>query len=123
MISKTVLLLYQATQSSGIESTKQIRVPGPWLVSVLLEIEKEVGSIVQHFGDDERAFPCGGELVRPLLIHSEHEVTFMEGSTPDVPCMKATQILPVLCRPYQSHLSLFFKVIHSVLTCLFSFSL
>ena len=75
-----------------------------------------VGSVVQHLGDDERAFPHGGELVRSLLIYSEHVISLLECPTLDVSCMKTTKVLLINSRPCQSHLSLFLQEINSVLS-------
>ena len=56
----------------SIKGAEQLRIPSPWLVFLMFDIVKMVCPIVEHFGDDEGTFPSGSELVRPLLIHSEH---------------------------------------------------
>ena len=53
-----------------IERAEQIRIPGVRLIFVVFDIEEAVCSILEHLGDDERAFPSGGELVWLLLVHS-----------------------------------------------------
>ena len=65
-----------------IERAEQIRIPGVRLIFVVLDIEEAICSIVEHFGDDERAFPSEGELVWLLLIHSEYQVPLLECTTP-----------------------------------------
>jgi hypothetical protein len=81
------------TWSSGIEPPEQIRIPGTWRVNVFLEVVKVVGPVVQYFGDDKGAFPHRSELMGSLLIHSKHQITFMERLSLDMSCMEATQIL------------------------------
>ena len=71
----------------------------------MLDVEETVCSIVEHLGDDERAFPSGGELVWLLLVHSENQVPFVELTTPYVPGMESTQVLLINGRPDQGHLS------------------
>ena len=63
------------------KKTKQLRVPSPWLVLLMLDAVKMVCSIVENFGDDEGAFPSRGDLVRFLLIHSKNQVSLLKGST------------------------------------------
>ena len=59
----------------------------------MIDIVKMVRSIVENFGDDEGTFPSRSELVRFLLIHSEDQVSFLEGSTLHVSGMESTQVL------------------------------
>ena len=73
-----------------IERAEQIRIPGAWLIFIMLDVEETVCSVVEHLGDDERAFPSGGELVWPLLIHSEDQVPFLECTDPYVLGMEST---------------------------------
>ena len=73
-----------------IERAEQIRIPGAWLIFVVFDVEEAVCSVVEHLGDDERAFPSGGELVWLLLIHSEDQVPLLECTTPYVLGMEST---------------------------------
>jgi hypothetical protein len=47
----------------------------------LLHIIEVICSVVEHLGDDEGTFPSGGKLMRLLLVHSEHKVSFLKCST------------------------------------------
>ena len=69
---------------------EQIRIPSARLISIVFDVEETVCSIVEYLGDDERAFPSGGELVWLLLIHSEDQVPFLECTTPYVLGMEST---------------------------------
>ena len=73
-----------------IERAEQIRIPGARLIFVVFDIEEAVCSIVEHLGDEERAFPSGGELVWPLLIQSEDQIPLLECTTPHVLGMEST---------------------------------
>ena len=41
----------------------------------MLDIVEVICSVVEHFGDDEGAFPSRSELVWFLLIHSKNQVS------------------------------------------------
>ena len=51
---------------------EKLRIPSAWLIFLVFHIVQVVCSIVEHFGDDEGAFPGRGELVWTLLVHSEN---------------------------------------------------
>ena len=74
----------------------------------MLDIVKMVCSIVENSGDDERNFPSRSELVWFLLIHSEDQVSFLEGSALHVSGMELTQVLQIDSRSDHGHLSFFF---------------
>ena len=76
-----------------IERAEQIRIPGARLIFVVFDVEEAIRAIVEHLGDDKRAFPSRGELVRSLLIHSENQVSLLKCSTSHVSCVKSTQVL------------------------------
>ena len=103
------MLLITSHQSKylRVKRAEQFRIPGAWFIFVVLDVEETVRSIVEHLGDDERAFPSGGELVWLLLIHSEDQVLFLECTTPYIPGMESTQVLLINGRPDQGHLSFF----------------
>ena len=58
----------------------------------MLDVEETICFVVEHLGDDERAFPSGGELVWLLLIHSEDQVPFLECTTPYDLGMESTYV-------------------------------
>ena len=74
----------------------------------MLNTVKMVCSIVENFGDDEGAFPSRGEFVWLLLIHSEDQISFLEGSTLHISGMELTQVLLIDSRADQGHLSFLF---------------
>ena len=74
----------------SIKGTEQLHVPSSWLVNLAIDIVKTVCSIVEDFSDDEGTFPSRSKLVWFLLIHSENQISFLEGSTLDVSGMEAT---------------------------------
>ena len=80
---------------SSIKTTKKIHVPRARLIFLLGYIVKVICPIVEHLGDDEGAFPSRSALVRPLLIHSENEVSFLKCSTSDVSGMESMKVLLV----------------------------
>ena len=51
-------------------------------------------SIVEDSGDDEGAFPSRSKFVWFLLIHSEDQISFLEGSALHISGMESTQVLP-----------------------------
>ena len=87
---------------------KQLRIPSVLLVFIVFHIIQVVCSVVEHFGDDEGAFPGGSKLVWTLLIHLENQVPLLKCSTSYVPSMESTKVLLIDGRPAQGHLSLFF---------------
>ena len=86
---------------------EQLRIPSAWLVFLVFHIVQLVRSIVEHLGDDEGAFPSGSKLVWFVLIHSENQISFLEGSTSHISGVETTQILLVDGRSDQSHLPFF----------------
>ena len=104
-----------------IERVEQICIPGVRLILIVFDVEETIHSVVEHLGDDERAFPSGGELVWLLLIHSEDQVPFLECPTPYVPGMESTQVLLINGRPDQGHLSFFLQEVDCILSSLFCF--
>ena len=102
----------------GIKSTEKICIPSTWLVDLLREVVEVVSPVVQHLGDDEGAFPRGGKLVRSLLIHLEHKISFLKCSTFDIPGVKSTKILLINSQPNQGHLAFLFQKINGILACL-----
>ena len=100
---------------------EQLRIPSVWLVFLVFHIVQVVRSVVEHLGDDEGAFPSGSKLVRPLLIHSENQVSFLKCSTFHFSGMESTKILLINGQSDQSHLPFLFQKVKNVLTCLFVF--
>ena len=64
-----------------------------WLIFIVLDVEKTICSIVEHFGDDEGAFPSRSELVWFLLIHSKNQISLLKGLTSHVSGVESTQVL------------------------------
>ncbi|KAI5015110.1 hypothetical protein ZWY2020_056500 [Hordeum vulgare] len=91
---------------SRVEALQEISVPCSRLVYLPVDVVESVCSVVQHLGDDEGSFPGRSQLVRSLLIHSEHQVACLERATPDVACMKAPQIVLINGWASQCHLAL-----------------
>ena len=91
----------------SVKGAEQLRVPSSRLVDLMLDIVKTVRSIVENLGDDEGTFPRRSELVWFLLIHSENQISFLEGSTLHIFGMEVTQVLLVNGRSDQSHLPFF----------------
>ena len=54
----------------------------------MLDVVEVVRSIVEHFGDNEGAFPGRSKLVRFLLVHSKNQVSFLKCPTPYVSGME-----------------------------------
>ena len=90
-----------------IERAEQIHIPGGRLIFVVFDVEEAVCSIVEHLGDDEGAFPSRSELVWLLLIHSEDQISFLEGLTIHVSGMESMQVLLIDSRSNHGHLSFF----------------
>ena len=87
----------------------------------MLDIVKAVCSIVENLGDDEGTFPSRSKLVWLLLIHSENQISFLEGSTLHVSGMESTQVLLIDSRLNHGHLSFFLWKVDCVLPGLFCF--
>ena len=85
--------LHCFSRRSRVEALQEISVPCSRLVRFPVEVVESICSIVQHLGDDEGSFPGGSQLVRSLLIYSEHQVACLECTTPDVSRVKAPQVL------------------------------
>ena len=47
----------------------------------MLDVEKTVRPVVEDLGNDEGAFPRRSKLVWFVLIQSENQIPFLEGST------------------------------------------
>ena len=73
----------------------------------MLDVVKTVRPVVEDLGDDEGAFPRRSKLVWFVLIHSENQIPFLEGSTSHISGVETAQILLVDGRPDQSHLPFF----------------
>ena len=91
----------------SVKGAEQLRVPSSGLVDIVLDVVETVRSVVENLGDDEGSFPRRGKLVLFLLIHSENQISFLEGSTLHVSSVEATQVLLVDGRSDQSHLPFF----------------
>ena len=100
---------------------EQLRIPSAWHVFLVFHIVEVIRSVVEHLGDDEGTFPSRSKLVRPLLLHSKHKVSFLKCSTSDITGMESTQILLIDGRPNQSHLVFLFQEINCILPSLFCF--
>ena len=87
----------------------------------MTNIVKAVRSIVENLGDDEGTFPSRSKLVWLLLIHSENQISFLEGSTLHVSGMESTQVLLIDSRSNHGHLSFFLQKVDCVLPGLFYF--
>ena len=92
----------------SVKGAEQIRIPSSWLVNLAIDVVKTVCSVVENFGDDEGAFPSRGEFVWLLLVHSEDQVSFLEGSTLHISGMESTQVLMIDSRADQGHLPFLF---------------
>ena len=77
----------------SIKGAEKLCVPSPGLVNLVIDIVKAVRPVVENFGDDEGTFPSRSKLVWLLLIHSENQVSLLEGSTLHVFGVEATQVL------------------------------
>ena len=100
---------------------EQFCIPSAWLIFIVLDVEKTIRSIVEHFGDDERAFPSKSELLWFLLVHSKNQVSFLKCPTPYVSGMESVQVLLINGRPDQGHLSFLFQEIDCILPSLLCF--
>ena len=98
------------------KGAKQLHIPSSWLINLAIDIVKTVHSIVENLGDDEGAFPSRSKLVWFLLIHSEDQIPFLEGSTLDIPGVESTQVLLINGRPNQGHLSFFLQEVDCILS-------
>ena len=66
------LLHLNSLNTLRVKGAEQFRIPSVWLIFIVLDVEKTICSIVEHFGDDERAFPGKRELVWFLFVHSKN---------------------------------------------------
>ena len=98
------LITFYSNECLSIKGAEQLRVPSPWLVFLMLNIVKMVCSVVENFGNNEGAFPSRGEFVRLLLVDSEDQVSFLDGSALHVSGIESTQVLLIDGRPDQGHL-------------------
>ena len=76
---------------------------------------------MENFGDDEGAFPSRGEFVWLLLVHSEDQVSFLEGSALHISGVESAQVLLIDGRSDHGHLSFFFQKVDCILSGLFCF--
>ena len=76
---------------------------------------------MEDSGDYEGTFPSRSEFVWFLLIHSEDQVSFLEGSTLHISGMESTQVLLIDSRSDHSHFCFFFQEVDCVLPGLFCF--
>ena len=104
-----------------MKGAEQFCIPSSWLIDLAIDIVKVIRSIVEDSGDDEGTFPSRSELVWFLLIHSEDQISFLEGSTLHISGMESTQVLLINGRSDHSHFSLFFEEVDCVLPGLFCF--
>ena len=105
----------------SVKGAEQLRIPGAWLIFIVLDVVKMVCSVVDYLGDNEGAFPSRSKLVWFLLIHSKNQVSLLKCSTPHISGVESTQVLLIDGRPYQGHLSFLFQEINCILPCLFCF--
>jgi hypothetical protein len=77
-----------------------------------------------NFGDDERSFPRGGELVHVvgLLDAPEDEVANIEGSFLNVAVMVSSKLFVVMGLSHDSSKTLLFKAVEVDATGLLGFS-
>ena len=115
------LLHLNSLNTLRVKRAEQFCIPSTWLIFIVLDVEKTIRSIVEHFGDDERAFPRRSELGWLLLVHSENHVSFLKCPTPYVSGMESTQVLLINGRPDQGHLSFFFQEVDCISSSLFCF--
>ena len=101
---------------------EELRIPSTWLVLLVLHIVAVICSVVEHLGDDEGTFPSRSKLVGPLLIHSEHKVTFLKCLTSHISGVESTEVLLINGRSDQCHLFFFFEKVNNILPSLFCFS-
>ena len=92
----------------SVIGAEQVCIPSSWLINLATDIVETVCSIVENFGDDERTFPSRGKFVRLLLVHSEDQVSFLEGLTLHISGVESTQVLLIDGRSDHGHLSFFF---------------
>ena len=87
------LLHLNSLNTLRVKRAEQFRIPSAWLIFIVLDVEKTICSIVEHFGDDEGAFPSRSELVWFLLVHSKNQVSLLKCPTPHVSGVESTQVL------------------------------
>ena len=108
-------------ENSSVKGAEQFRIPSSWLVDLVINIVEVICSIVEDSGDDEGTFPSRSELVWLMLIHSEDQISFLEGSTLHISGMESTQVLLINGRSDHSHFSFFFQEVYCILPSLFCF--
>ena len=59
----------------------------------MLDVVKTVRPVVENLGDDEGAFPSRSKFVWFVLIHSEDQISFLEGSALHISGLESTQVL------------------------------
>ena len=84
----------------------QFCIPSSWLIDLAIDIVKVIRSIVEDSGDDEGTFPSRSELVWFMFIHSEDQMSFLEGSALHISGMESTQVLLIDGRSNHSHFPL-----------------
>ena len=102
---------------------EKLRIPSTWLVFLVFHIVQVICTIVEHFGDDEGAFPGRSKLVWTLLVHSENQVSLLKFSTSDVSSVETTQVLLIDGRPDHGNFSFLFQKINHILPGLLCFCL
>ena len=85
----------------------------------MLDVVKTVRPIVEDLGDDEGAFPRRSKLVWFVLIHSENQIPFLEGSTSHISGVETAQILLVNRGASCGYITLFVQQVKSILARLF----
>ena len=99
--------------ASTVKSSEKICVPWafrlfarvvPLACSGLLSVDQVVGVVALSSADDEGAFSRGRELVLAgcSLDQSEHKITLLERSWPDLPAVVAAQTLLIDGGPTKS---------------------
>ena len=90
----------------SVKVAEQLRVPSSRLIDLAINIVEVIRSVVEDSGDDEGAFPSGSKLVWFLLIHSEDQISFLEGLALHIFGMESTQVLLIDGRFDHSHFPL-----------------
>ena len=104
--TEVFLITSHPSENSSIKGAEKLRIPGSWLINLAIDIIEVIRSIVEDSGDNEGTFPSRSELVWFLLIHSEDQISFLEGSALHISGMESTQVLLIDCRSDHSHFPL-----------------
>ena len=72
----------------------------------MINVVEVICSIVEDSGDDEGTFPSRSKFVRFLLIHSEDQISFLEGSALHISGVESMQVLLIDGRSDHSHFPL-----------------